>query len=639
MAYNNINWQNNDTPLNADNMNNIMEGISLALGYTDRFKIPDGGITKPTMFRLGIANYSIVGNDVENNKTYGNYATALGTNTVAGSNAFEITNIVNKVITLTSGVKDIKKVLDSETTIPYSCQLMENYDLCGNITDVDETNNTITVDIIPNSTTTTGILWIPSHPELGDGKTIIGTGALAIGNNNKASQIGSFVAGQENIAGGKYSGVFGRGNIAGYCSAVFGQLNTANQWSFVSGYHNITKSPNTFTAGYGNIINTPYSGAIGHQLVTSRDNQFIVGCHNVEDTDAVFIVANGVAYTGNGSNALVVKSNGNTSIQGNANIGGAMISNVVQGATYKNGNGSVIINKVSTNNGYLGATGEYSFAAGNDITASGAKSFAFGTRAESTNSHSIAIGFESKATQSGSVAIGWGTKAPYTYSTALGVHTETAASKQLVCGTWNTLDANALFIIGNGVKNPDSEPVRSSAFVVKNNGQALLGNADILDDEKAVATKKYVDDKQEIGEWTPQIKSTIDWITIDSYNATYVKNGAQIELQFSVTLSWEEAGTSNVSLKFIGLPIVAGESLNYFLNANATFKDNITGLSYSNFNILGSGLNEFAFLCKEYQDYSQYTTQTVGTTVLKDYFGSSGNIQISGSATYTLFDF
>ena len=581
MAYNNINWQNNSTPLNADNMNNIMEGISLALGYTDRSKIPgigSEGITKPTMFRLGIANYSIIGNDVENNKSYGNCATALGTNTVAGSNAFKITNIANKVITLTS-VIGIKEVLNAESTIQYSCQLTENYDLYGNITDVDETNKTITVDTIPNSTTTTGILWIPSHPELGDGETIVGTGAFAAGYDSKASQVASFTTGYNNIAAGKYSAVFGNSNIAGYASVVGGQYNTANQWSAAFGYKNTINGANSFGTGYNNIVNGNYSGtigkgnnitgeasfiagqsstidsvnslssgvnniieatakeslavgsnniikaphsaaigfkhiinasangrafaagsgntvshnfsaAIGHALTTSRDSQIVVGRQNINDSTAMFIVGNGTAAD-KLNNAFVVKETGDAVVSGALKAKTATISGDLYANAYTGTSGKVVINS-STNT----ATGDSSFSGGNASQALGRFSFAFGNGsiAGTTNDngkYAVAIGFGAKATHDGAVAIGWGIKAPYKYSTALGINTETAAEKQLVCGTWNTLDTNSAFIIGNGT----SDSARSYAFNVRKNGQALLGSADILNDDKAVTTKKYVDNK------------------------------------------------------------------------------------------------------------------------------------------------
>lgn len=566
-------------------------GTDLSNYYTkdevDKMNWDWSDIINPPISR-SLAETSIIANDLENNKAYGNYTTSMGYNTSAGSNVFNIVdvNVADKIIVLSS-VVGIKEILDSESAIQYSCQLTENYDLYGNIIAVDETTCTITVDKIPNANATTGTLWIPSHPELGDGETVIGTGALATGYSNKASQIGSFATGCNNIAAGKYSIVSGDSNTAGYASAVFGKFNKGYQWSLIGGYqntltapfafsaggnntvsaqygnalghsniiegeasfvtgtsstvksinslasgvnniieatakeslavgsNNIIKAPHSaaigfkhtinasangraFAAGSGNTVSHNFSAAIGHALTTSRDSQIVVGRQNINDSTAMFIVGNGTAAD-KLNNAFVVKETGDAVVSGALKAKTATISGDLYANAYTGTSGKVVINS-STNT----ATGDSSFSGGNASQALGRFSFAFGNGsiAGTTNDngkYAVAIGFGAKATHDGAVAIGWGIKAPYKYSTALGVNTETAAEKQLVCGTWNTLDTNSAFIIGNGT----SDSARSYAFNVRKNGQALLGSADILNDDKAVTTKKYVDTRIIVGDGTP----------------------------------------------------------------------------------------------------------------------------------------
>lgn len=559
-------------------------------------------------------NNSIVMNHT-NNKAYGNNAVAAGSNTKAGSNVFNIVdvNVADKIIVLSS-VVGIKEILDSESAIQYSCRLTENYDLYGNIIAVDETTCTITVDKIPNANATTGTLWIPSHPELGDGETVIGTGALATGDSNKASQDGSFATGCNNIAAGKYSAVFGDSNKAGYCSAIFGQYNKGHQWSLVGGYNNTVTAPFVFVAGYNNTVSKQYASALGYgntvdgeasfitgqsstinsknslssgvnnlidinakesiaagsgnkiyaphsvalgfkniinassngrstalgseniighnycatfgkELQTGKDNQVIVGRQNVVDDQAVFIVGNGTA-----NNAFVVKETGDAVVSGALEAKTATISGDLYANAYTGTSGKVVINS-STNT----ATGDSSFSGGDASQALGRFSFAFGNKsiAGTTNDngkYAVAIGFKAKALLDGATAIGWEAEARNKYSAAFGIMTRAVADKQFVCGTWNNLDTNALFMVGNGtgnyIKNTSSTfnpnedyytlnsdgktytkqnitafesgvtyyiRQRSSAFTVKSDGSAevkTMGSAN-----NSVATKKYVDDK------------------------------------------------------------------------------------------------------------------------------------------------
>ena len=564
----------------------------------------------------GTGENSVIFNDLINNKAYGENATAAGTNTTAGSNAFKIIAVDTEKLTMT-----LSSVNGLTTGLECSCQYSNNFDLFGTITAIDTENNIVTFSVLPSDEFVEGqtnVLWVPSNPELGDGETIIGDEAFATGYNNKSSQVGSFTAGGDNIAGGKYSAVFGDGNKAGYCSAVFGQYNNGHQWSLIGGYQNTLTAPFAFSAGgnntvsaqYGNalghsntiegeasfvtgtsstvksinslasgvnntieatakgslavgsnnIIKAPhsaaigfkhtinasangrafaagssntvshnFSAAIGHALTTSRDSQIVVGRQNINDSTAMFIVGNGTAAD-KLNNAFVVKETGDAVVSGALKAKTATISGDLYANAYTGTSGKVVINS-STNT----ATGDSSFSGGSASQALGRFSFAFGNGsiAGTTNDngkYAVAIGFKAKALLDGATAIGWEAEARNKYSAAFGIMTRAVADKQFVCGTWNNLDTNALFMVGNGtgnyIKNTSSTfnpnedyytlnsdgktytkqnitafesgvtyyiRQRSIAFTVKANGSAeiqTMGSAD-----NSITTKKYVDDK------------------------------------------------------------------------------------------------------------------------------------------------
>ena len=166
------------------------------------------------------------------------------------------------------------------TGLECSCQYDKNFDLFGTITAIDTENNIVTFSVLPSDVFTEGqknVLWVPSNPELGDGNTFIGDEAFATGYNNKSSQVGSFAAGGNNNAAGKYSAVFGENNKVGYCSVAFGQNNKGHQWSLVGGYQNTVTAPFTFAAGNNNTVSKQYGNALGNGNTVDGEASFITG--------------------------------------------------------------------------------------------------------------------------------------------------------------------------------------------------------------------------------------------------------------------------------------------------------------------------------------------------------------------------
>lgn len=95
-----------------------------------------------------------------------------------------------------------------------------------------------------------------------------------------------------------------------------------------------------------------------------------------------------------------------------------------------------------------------------------------------------------------------------------------------------------MFEIGNG--SGEGEMPKSNAFEVTVDGQALLGNADILDDEKAVVTKRYVDGIEE--RFTANIiYDRITNTTPQTTTYTYIQKGKAIEARGSVYIDISNA--------------------------------------------------------------------------------------------------
>ncbi|WP_456462174.1 hypothetical protein [Reichenbachiella sp.] len=165
--------------------------------------------------------------------------------------------------------------------------------------------------------------------------------------------------------------------------------------------------------------------------------------------------------------------------------------------------------------------GNYSIAMGTGDEASGYGAVAIGTNNSATASGAIAIGTDATASQEYAIAIGQYNLANGLNSTALGINTTASGSNattmgnhtvargesELAIGSYNTDytpvgdDTDRAFVIGNGT----SDGSESDAFTVYKNGNALLdGNLSLNDpttDEHA-ATKKYVDDNDEVGAFT-----------------------------------------------------------------------------------------------------------------------------------------
>lgn len=432
--------------------------------------------------------------------------------------------------------------------------------------------------------TKTNILWVPSNPELGDGKTIIGDGAYSAGYSNRANQVASAAFGKNNNAAGKYSFVANRDNVAGYSAAAFGMKTKAKgEYSFTAGYNTYAKK-NAVALNKDTQAIHENAMAINQGTISTLWSQLVCGTYNSLDaTNAMFIVGNGDDDS-NRSNAFIVNRDASAVLGGSLTSNGIISNNNMQvtgsisctgdisfnGSTLKNNGTTIIKAGINPPTIILGVNNSNrpsdSLTWGNGaISAGSSKAYhenaiALGDNSTAYSFNSIAIGYGNNAglasdlaienkwhgSSVGAVAIGWGNNVINSYSVAVGTHLLTKHSTQTVIGCYNTEDENAAVIFGAGV----NDAVRYNALTIKsnfnkNNLSSWVEVAEQGTTDNSVATKKYIDDlhlvKSEGDNSTQQILDT------DSYSWT-VNNPSVQELLIDtniVTLN-ENGRISNI---------------------------------------------------------------------------------------------
>ena len=128
--------------------------------------------------------------------------------------------------------------------------------------------------------------------------------------------------------------------------------------------------------------------------------------------------------------------------------------------------------------GYLTiASNKDAHAEGSYTTASGPHSHAEGDHTEASANFAHAEGQFTKATNSYAHAEGSYTTASGEASHAAGIGTIASGYAQTVVGTYNAKDPDALFIVGNGTSDSDSN--RKNAFVVKKDGSVYVNGVKV----------------------------------------------------------------------------------------------------------------------------------------------------------------
>lgn len=260
--------------------------------------------------------------------------------------------------------------------------------------------------------------------------------------------------------------------------------NATAERAFATGWNTSASGPAAFTSGGSTSATAANSSAGGRfskathdnshaggeGTQTSRKNQTVYGEWNAPDTEALFIVGNG-SDDGHRSNALAVRKDG-TLLAGDTPI----VTNIVDGT------GNCSVQQASTK-------------------------IALPDRNRATGPYAAAFGDGTSAIEDGAFSTGIRTHARHRGSFSAGNGTLTTREYQMVIGTHNdTSIEDALFMVGNS----ESAFAPSNAFVVKEDGQAIVGA--LPQEPMAVATKSITDGLDERVSY------------LESFNLEYIVN-------------------------------------------------------------------------------------------------------------------
>lgn len=261
----------------------------------------------------------------------GDYTSAGGYNTTAGSRAFRVVEFNSEAGTYTLDSTEGISVGDR-----YSIYFRLRRSQYGRITDI--TGNTITVDrhFVPSGTIhenqnflKSAYIYIVGKPKLG---TIeIGRAAISTGQGTIAAESYSDAGGFENISDGSHSFTRGRYNIAGYAAASFGILNAAlGLKSFIGGGENNYIDPETDRSAAFNEGNKVYAdngfvAGVGNVVTNPCQSKF--GKYTTSTTNAIFAVGNGESESKR-NNAFCVFPDGHSEVK---NVGTSNLSIINKG--------------------------------------------------------------------------------------------------------------------------------------------------------------------------------------------------------------------------------------------------------------------------------------------------------------------
>jgi hypothetical protein len=243
--------------------------------------------------------------------------------------------------------------------------------------------------------------------------------------------------------------------------------------------HTIDKSGNAWYAGdvkADNISLVAVSG-VANAAKTKIDSLYDKSLNSVKLENALISGAHSAAFgeSTNTGNYAFSEGYKTTNIGGHAHIEGSSNNTAISSLTkYNDSNGtSLTLADINVQNiDAIWGKGNFALSAGK------------GTHVEGHNN--VAIGESAHAE-------GYCTKALANYAHAGGNGTKATVESQTAIGRFNAVDADALFIVGNGTGLESNK--RQNAFVVKKDGTGYLG-------DKKIATSDDIGD----------INSTLDAI-------------------------------------------------------------------------------------------------------------------------------
>ena len=342
-------------------------------------------------------------------------------------------------------------------------------------------------------------------PISADSNTYINAGAAnTIGNNAQNILIGSgntaYDGGRGTVLGGT---AIGFGNEVGY-------KGFPKHYQFAFGFYNKIHGSNSYAIGVNNNIgsrghsskdhsyligyyntctfNGDSSGdyIFGNHCTVSKSDEFALGKYNASNTGSTdadrtfFSVGNGTADNAR-HNAFEIRQNGDIYLSLNGQdvklqdqLGGKAIEagrgiSIETGATADTvsfnlpisagtGSGSVIMGHPTK----VKASGNYSFAGGENSSATTYWAFSYGAAVRAAGQSTVAFGYQCYANSSHSFICG--------YFNSTNNDSEFGCGKYNISNTGSTASAQTLFSVGNGT----STSARHNAFEIRQNGDIYL---------------------------------------------------------------------------------------------------------------------------------------------------------------------
>ncbi len=303
-----------------------------------------------------------------------------------------------------------------------------------------------------------------------------------------AMGINAFAAGLNTTASGTGSTAMGGGTASGYRAASLGSFTTASgDYSASMGKGTTALSAGEVAMGNYNTTYTPGSTT----TFNSADRALVVGIGlSGTPNDGLIVYKDGTIELDSIGTAPTTTNNrmytrqDSLWFQNNNLSRGAQLEKITEGgntgyrlagvdaANYGNiGSGSVDLTSNLSASGTVGATGNYSFAAGFGTTASGSTSTALGYSTTASGQYSTAMGGANTASGTSSSTMGVNNVSSGSASTTLGNANTASGSQATAIGHGNTAPSYGETVVGsyNSSYTPASTTGRNTAdraFVV-----------------------------------------------------------------------------------------------------------------------------------------------------------------------------
>lgn len=275
------------------------------------------------------------------------------------------------------------------------------------------------------------------------------------------------------------------------------------QYSFMEGGKSQAKGKRAHAEGTSTVAVGDYSHAEGNKTGSLAPNSHAEGLKSVAQGGASHAEGGNTKAIGEASHTEGV----DTIARSYASHAEGAITETKKDYSHAEGYTSIADGIASHAEGYGTLTGnDAAHAEGLGTRAMGAYAHAEGAHTEATGDNSHAEGVATKATAYAAHAGGDSTEANHSGSFAHGAVLKTGRDQQAVFGKFNEVDADALFVVGNG----ESADAPSNAFVVKQDGKIWI-NGTSLNIEGGVG-ENSIQQAPETASWTSVNPSVKEWI-------------------------------------------------------------------------------------------------------------------------------